>query len=132
MVALLNLSMVLTLLTLGGGVTLLLAHWHWWLVALVFVGGLALAYTCYRAAVNQALDYGQLVRVAFDFYRHEILKQMHLSVPDNLVEERYLWEALTNWVCDFVPPWEGDAVAHVTRLSSPLYYDTHLQNKKTI
>jgi hypothetical protein len=123
MVALLNLSMLLTLLTLGNGVALLLAHWHWWLVALVFVGGLVLAYMCYRAAVNQALDYGNLVRVAFDFYRRDILKKMHVPVPDNLVEERHFWDALTLWVRDFVPPWDGDMVDHVTRLSSPFYYD---------
>lgn len=129
MVALLNLSMLLTLLTLGGGVILLLAHWHWWLVALIFVGGLVLAHMCYRAAVNQALDYGRLVRVAFDFYRHEILKQMHIPVPDNLVEERHLWDALTIWVRDFVPPWEGNAAAHIPQLvRRPFYYDMHPPN----
>jgi hypothetical protein len=122
---LLNLSMLLTLLALGGGGALFLTYRYWWLGVLVFIGGLALARTCYVAASNQAMDYGQLVRVAFDFYRHDILKQMHIAVPDNLVEERLLWDALNAVVYDYVLPWDAEVADQIPRLAHPFYYDTH-------
>jgi hypothetical protein len=125
MVTLLNLSMILTLTALGGGASLLLSDRRWWLGVSVFIGGLVLARACYIAASNQAVDYGQLVRVAFDFYRHDILKQMHVSVPDNLVEERLLWDALKGLVEDYIPPWDAEVAALVPRLARPFYYDTH-------
>jgi hypothetical protein len=81
--------------------------------------------TVYIAACNQALDYGQLVRVAFDFYRHDILKQMHLPIPDNLVEERLLWDALNAMTYNYTLPWEAEAATQTPRLARPFYYDTH-------
>jgi hypothetical protein len=123
MVALLNLSMIFTLVAFGeGGI---LSFTKWWLGVLTFIGGLVLARVCYVAASNQAVDYGQLVRAAFDFYRHDVLKQMHIVVPDNLVEERLLWDALNVMVHNYIPPWEAAVVAQTPRLTHPFYYDTH-------
>ncbi len=124
LLALLNLSMILTLLAVGGGVSLLLTDRHWWWVS-VFIGGLVLARACYIAAVNQAVDYGQFVRVAFDLYRHDILKQIHVPVPDNLVEERLLWDALNAMVNSYILPWETEVATQTPRLAHPFYYDTH-------
>lgn len=124
-VTLLNLSMLLTLVALGCGGTLLLANRYWWLGVSVFIGGFVLARACYVAASNQAVDYGQLVRVAFDFYRHDILKQMHIAVPDNLVEERLLWDALNAMTYDYILPWDAEVAAQTPRLAHPFYYDTH-------
>ncbi len=124
LVALLNLSMILTLSALGGGAALLLTGGHWWWGASVFIGGLVLARACYIAAANQAVDYGQFVRVAYDLYRHDILKQMHVPLPDNLVEERLLWDALNAMVYDYILPWETEVAALTPRLAHPFYYDT--------
>jgi hypothetical protein len=124
LLALLNLSMLLTFLALGGGASLLLTDKAWWGVSVV-LGGLVLARACYVAAANQAADYGQFVRVAFDLYRHDILKQMHVPVPDNLVEERLLWDALNAMVNYNIFPWETEVAAQTPRLAHPFYYDTH-------
>jgi hypothetical protein len=124
MVALLNLSMLFALIALSGGSILLLIRF-WWLGAFTLIGGLALARGCYLAACNQALEYGQLVRVAFDFYRHDILKQMHMPIPDNLVEERLLWDALNVMAYDYTLPWEAEVATQTSRLAHPFYYDTH-------
>src|ERR1700694_988591 len=40
--------------------------------------------------------YGNLVRVAFDLYRGEILKQMRTELPTDRTSERTLWEYLAN------------------------------------
>lgn len=129
MQAMLNLSMFFCLLAIGGGTTMLIDH-RWALFLIVGFSGLMLAWICYLAAVNQAINYGVLVRVAFDFYRHEILKQMHIPVPDNLVEERLLWNRLNSVVDEYIMPWEDtkDEDTSETRLSqlaNPFYYDTH-------
>jgi hypothetical protein len=125
LLALLNLSMLLTLLAVGGGVSLLLTDKAWWWGVFVFLAGLVLARACYVAAANQAADYGQFVRVAFDLYRHDILKQMHVPVPDNLVEERLLWDALNAMVNYDLFPWETEVAAQTPRLAHPFYFDTH-------
>jgi hypothetical protein len=124
MIALLNLSTLFTFIALGGGSILLLTGYGW-VGVLTFIGGGVLARACYIAACNQALDYGQLVRVAFDFYRHDILKQMHIPIPDNLVEERLLWDALNAMAYDYTLPWEAEVAARTSRLARPFYYDTH-------
>jgi hypothetical protein len=120
----LNLSMILTVLALGGGITVLLVHQSWWLSAAVFFGGLLLARVCYLAAVSQAVDYGESVRVAFDLYRHDILKQMHIPLPDNLFNERLLWDKLNTWLYSYAPPWEIDTV-NAAQPADPFYNDTH-------
>ena len=125
LVSLLNLSMILILVALGGGATTLLTDRRWWLGVLVIIGGLALARGCYLAATNQAMDYGQLIRVAYDLYRHDILKQMHVPTPENLVEERLLWETLNTMMYYYIPPWESEVATQTPRLAHPFYYDTH-------
>jgi hypothetical protein len=125
LVALLNLSMVFTILALGSGATILLTDKRWWLGGLVIVSMLVLARACYLAATNQAMDYGQLIRVAYDLYRHDILKQMHVPMPDNLVEERLLWDTLNAVMYNYIPPWEGEVATQTPRLARPFYYDTH-------
>jgi hypothetical protein len=125
LMALLNLCMIFTLLALGGGATVLLTDKCWWLGVPVIIGGLVLARACYLAATNQAMDYGQLIRVAYDLYRHDILKQMHMPMPDNLVEERLLWDTLNTMMYNYIPPWEREAAIQTPRLAHPFYYDTH-------
>jgi hypothetical protein len=123
--AMLNLSMMLTVLALGGGIAVLFTNRLWWLFVTVFFGGLLLARICYLAAVSQAADYGESVRVAFDLYRYDILKQMHIPLPDNLFKERLLWEVLNKWLYSYAPPWEISMVTNVPQPTDPFYNDTH-------
>jgi hypothetical protein len=136
MIALVNLSFLLTLLSLLGGPALVLADLSgtsqpWWLFLLVFAGGLLLARLCYEAAVTQAADYGGLLRVAFDLHRHEILEAMHIERPDNLREERRLWDALNQWVYRYVPPWESRWPLDPSQFPEVenFYYDTYEPSK---
>jgi len=127
--ALINLSALLALWAISGGVLLMFTDRPWLLVG-VFFGGLALSWGCYRAAVTQAGDYGNSMRVAFDLYRHRILEGMHIPVPDNLQAERVLWETLTNWVLAYRLPWftagpAGGPPLVFNAQNYPFYYDTH-------
>lgn len=95
MMGLLNLSVVFTGLALAGAPVLALAGGNWTAALGVLVGGLLLARLSYRAAVSQATELGNLLRVGFDLYRHEILRQLNLEIPADLEEERALWRKLT-------------------------------------
>ncbi len=123
--AMLNLSMMLTVLAFGGGIAVLLTNRLWWLLGAIFFGGFLLARVCYLAAVSQAVDYGESVRVAFDLYRHDILKQMHIPLPDNLFKERLLWDLLNKWVYSYAPPWEIGTITNVPQPTDPFYNDIH-------
>jgi len=95
MMALLNLCVVFTTLALGGAPLLALVGGHWVAAIVVLVGGLLLARLCYQAGVSQAAELGSVIRVGFDLYRHEILRQMDLEVPQDFETERALWHRLT-------------------------------------
>ncbi len=132
LIALLNLSFLLTLLALAGGPAVVLvglqgATQPWWLFVLVFVGGLLLARLCYEAAISQAGDYGSLLRVAFDLHRHKVLEAMHIARPDDLRTERRLWDALNQWVYRYVPPWESRWPIDPSQFPAAdnFYYDTY-------
>ncbi len=96
MMAMLNLCIVFGLRAVIGAIVVALLGELWPAAIVVLVGGLGLSWLCYRAALRQAQEYGNLVRVGFDLYRHEILRQMDLEVPTNLDEERALWRQLTS------------------------------------
>ena len=91
------LSAVLALLILGCGL-----YWHplsaptWlppWLAWTVLFGGIS--YAAYRAAISQALVWGGQVKVAFDLYRFDLLKQLGYELqPADLSEERRIWEVV--------------------------------------
>lgn len=109
MLALLNLSFLLTLFALFGGLALLLDDWFFrsqplWLYALVLGGGLVLARFCYVGAVSQAGEYGDLIRVAFDLHRRKLLEAMNVPLPAELMDERELWTALNQFVYFYTPP----------------------------
>lgn len=125
MLALLNFNLMLTLFALGGAIAVFLTNRLWWLFILVFFGGLVLARLCYLAAVSQSVDYGASVRVAFDLYRYDIFKQMHIPLPDNLFKERLLWELLNKWLYSYAPPWEIDISTNASQPTDPFYNDTH-------
>lgn len=95
MMALLNLSVVFAGLAIIGAPLLVLAGGHWTAALVTLLGGLLLTRFCYRAAVSQAAELASMLRVGFDLYRHEILRQMDLEVPTDIGDERALWQKLT-------------------------------------
>jgi hypothetical protein len=106
MLALLNLSLLLALVSLIGAAFLLVAEDSVILILLVFLVGMLLSWSFYRAALAQAASYGNLLRVTFDLYRHEVLKQLRLSPPSDLVEERQVWQVLTQLFYRYINPWD--------------------------
>jgi hypothetical protein len=98
MIALLNMSVVFAALALVGSGILALGSTLWSDAVILLVGGLILSRLCYLAAVSQVAQVARLMQVAFDLYRHAILKQMDLTLPSNLKAERGLWNQLTHQV----------------------------------
>lgn len=96
MMALLNLSVVFVALALAAVVVLGLLAAKWIAAVVWLLAGSLLAWLCYRAAVSQAMELGSMLRVAFDLYRHEILRQWNLETPAGQAAERALWQRLTN------------------------------------
>jgi hypothetical protein len=104
MMGLLNLSIVFTGAAGVGGPMLILVGGHWLAAVITIVGGFLLARLCYRAATSQAMEVANLVKVGFDLYRHDILRQMDLEVPADLDAERALWGQLTAETLAMAPP----------------------------
>jgi hypothetical protein len=96
MVSMLNLSVVFSALALAALVILGVIAAQWMTAIAFLVVGSLLAWLCYRAAVTQAIELGGMLGVAFDLYRHEILRQWNLAIPGDLAAERALWQRLTN------------------------------------
>ena len=103
MMALLNLSVVFSALALSGVLAgLLTAQWG---IAIVWgAGALILSRLAYRAAVSQAAEVGNMLRVAFDLYRYDILDQLDRPHPETLADERALWLSLTQDVLGLDAP----------------------------
>jgi hypothetical protein len=127
-VALLNLCTLFGLWALGGGAMIALTDHRRWLFALVLGGGVWLGWVCYQAAITQAEDYGNLVRVAFDLHRHALLEKLHITRPDNLAAERILWYKLGQFHYHYSFPGEVPLPAvDLQPLRDPFYYDNHKQ-----
>lgn len=58
---------------------LLFAPHGWWVT--VAVGAGILSHLSYRAAVNAAIAYGELMETAFDLHRFDLLKALHVPLP---------------------------------------------------
>jgi hypothetical protein len=124
MVALLNLASAFAVLGVGGAVYLYLVNHTPGLFLVPLWGGVVLAWLAYRAAVTQAVGYGHVIRVAFDFHRHDVLKQMQIPLPNDLLEERVLWKALSSWIYTFNYPWVGVDTAQHPSVASPFPWAT--------
>jgi hypothetical protein len=95
MMGLLNLSVVFSGLAVLGAAALGLGGSLWLAALTVLVVGLVLARLSYRAALTQAVGLGSQLVVAFDLYRHEILRQMDIEIPLDIAAERELWQQMT-------------------------------------
>ena len=95
MTLLLNVSTLAFLLGVGSFTALAAAMLHpaaaFWACG---AGGLVLAALAYRSALAPGRIYAELVRAAFDLYRVDLLNQLKFGLPDNLDEERALWDNL--------------------------------------
>lgn len=74
----------------------LLARAGWWL--LLVLAPLLTARLAYTGAIQAALAYGEVVRVAFDLHRFDLLRALHLPLPDTLeVEQAMAAKLCTMW-----------------------------------
>ena len=65
---------------------------HKWIAApIVLLFGLGIARVAYLNAAQSALSYGELLKTAFDLYRWEVIKSLHLDLPPDLESEKKLW-----------------------------------------
>jgi len=93
-----DLMLVLTTLALIFGITwgvIFLIVPNDWLAALItFLVSLGIARVAYLNAAESALSYGELFKSAFDLYRWDVLKALHLDLPADLESEKKLWDEI--------------------------------------
>jgi hypothetical protein len=111
MIGLLNLSLVWAAIALVGAAALGLSGSSWGSVVAILGGGLLLSWISYRAAIREGAEAGRHLHAAFDLYRHEILKQMALDIPEDAASERLLWQQLTAEMLERILSVPGDGPA---------------------
>ncbi len=87
----------LSVLLAGVGVAsaaLLWGHWAWQALTLLF---LVFSHLAYRGAVASAIRYGQVLEVAFDLHRFDLLKAVCPAVPEDPQQQRELAAALSEF-----------------------------------
>ncbi len=107
MTGLLNLSLVWATIGVAGAAVLGLIGSLWGTALAVLVSGLLLSWICYRAAIRECDEAGRYRHAAFDLYRHEVLKQMALEIPEDAETERALWQQLTAEMMERLVPVPG-------------------------
>ena len=60
--------------------------------------GIAMVMIAYRRAIHAAQMYADLIRTAFDLYRHAMYEQMGWDVPATLHDEKACGKALTSYI----------------------------------
>jgi hypothetical protein len=85
------LSALSALFAIFAGGHLLIVGGTWWLFLACFWGGMGCAWIAYRSAIGSASLYAEQIKVGFDLYRNDLLKQMRLPLPITPEEERTLW-----------------------------------------
>ncbi|HKO55219.1 MAG TPA: hypothetical protein VJ276_05030 [Thermoanaerobaculia bacterium] len=66
----------------------------WWAARLGI--SLCLAWFFYRGSIARAMEWGNLVRSAFDLHRHDVLKDLGFEPPPgDLISERAVWKDLS-------------------------------------
>ncbi|NMF66134.1 hypothetical protein DP113_05615 [Brasilonema octagenarum UFV-E1] len=87
-------SALSSIFALFSGIYLVIVKASGLLFLTCFWGGLFLAWLTYQSALGSALLYAQQIKAGFDLYRHELLKQMRLELPNTPLEEPELWEKI--------------------------------------
>ena len=104
-----NLDLLLVVTTLAGifafgwelGLGLFTDRWDLFLLA---SPGWILALASYFSALQAARSYGELIKAAFDLHRWELLKALHLKLPESYKEERELWKDVSELLYRNYPP----------------------------
>jgi hypothetical protein len=52
----------------------------------------------YEASLLNVSQFGDMIRSSYDLYRFELLKALHLKLPNTLVEERQTWMLLSQFM----------------------------------
>lgn len=55
------------------------------------------AYFFYQASLLNVSQYGSMIRTAYDLYRFDLIKKLHLELPKNLEGERTLWQKISEF-----------------------------------
>lgn len=92
------------------------------LFLIVYGGGLIVSWLAYRSALEAALNYGQMIKAAFDLHRDALITALGLKAPTSIGQERMLWRNINAYIYrgnletpdDFeyapsVPPQEQDS-----------------------
>lgn len=104
-----NLDLLLVVTTLAGifalgweiGLGVYSERWDLFLLASL---GWLLTLLGYAGALQAARSYGELIKAAFDLYRSELLKSLHLKPPENYADERRLWGEVSELLYRNYPP----------------------------
>ncbi|MDQ0078528.1 hypothetical protein [Arthrobacter oryzae] len=62
-----------------------------------------LSWVGYKAAISAAVAYGEMLSVAFDLHRFDVLKALHLSLPTDAVTEADINKQLSLFWMQDVP-----------------------------
>ena len=130
-VALLNLCTVFLIFAFAGGAYAALAIHRPAIFALVYAGGLLLAWFCYRGALIRAVNFADLIEAAFDYHRHDILEALHVPLPDSLAEERVLWYRLSQLVYNNLFPWDETISERDSELPHPPFHYDHYRPRSS-
>lgn len=68
------------------------------IAALMFVGGMTLAYLAYLAAIAATSEYSAFLWSTFELHRFVLLAQLRIRIPDEFAKEQQIWKNL----CEFV------------------------------
>jgi hypothetical protein len=126
MLALLNFSILIPLFalisliyTLHQRTELLLDFWPTLFLSFVLLLiSVILAWTSYRAAISQAINYGSTIKATIDLYRLNLLNALHQPYPKNITEESKVWDDLLKWI------YTKD------RISAPEYFNGEIKTKE--
>jgi len=75
--------------------TVLLVRYGWWLLVPLITA--TLSWMSYRAAVRAAVAYGAQLQVAFDLHRFDMLRGLHIPLPETPETELALNERLSEF-----------------------------------
>lgn len=83
----------------AGSLALLIPNGGFWLLLPIAMAGLA--WVSYLGGIASAISYGEIIYVAFDLHRFDLVQAMHLELPSDNISERELNERLSRqWVMD--------------------------------
>lgn len=104
-----DLDLLLVVTTLAGlfalgwevGLGLLTTRWDLFAIASL---SWILVLLSYSGVLQAARSYGELIKASFDLYRWELLKVLHLKLPESYKDECILWDQVNDLLYRNYPP----------------------------